>query len=109
MLTLIDKLNDCLIQYFKSNGVSLFFEGSCLHNDMHTETIEFSVYSDKKPIKDFLINLFNQIGFDVVSHNFKFNSKNHILTISIKFEFIRFDITKDEMYELLAVLKLKGY
>lgn len=104
MFTLIDQLNDCLIQYFKSNGVSLYFEGSCLHNDMHTETIEFSVYSDKKPIKDFLINLFNQIGFDVISHNFKFNGETHILATIIKF-----DITKDEMYELLAVLKLKGY
>lgn len=104
MLTLIDQLTDCLIQYFKSNGVILYFESSCLHNDMHTETIEFSVYSDKILIRDFLIDLFNQIGFDVASHKFKFNGETNIFATTIKF-----DINKDEMYELLAVLKLKGY
>lgn len=109
MLTLINQLTDCLIQYFKNNGVSLYFEGSCLHNDIYTETIEFSVYSDKILIRDFLIDLFNQIGFDLVSHNFKFNPEDPISIILIKFELIRFDINKDEMYELLAVLKLKGY
>ncbi len=104
MHTLIDQFNDCLIPYFKSNGIFLFFEESLLHDDLCTETIEFSAYSDQKPIRDFLIDLFKQIGFDLVSHNFKFSGETYILATTFKF-----DITKDEMYELLAVLKLKGY
>ena len=55
-------------------------------------------------VKIFLIDLFKQIGFDLVSHNFKFSGETYILPTTFKF-----DITKDEMLELLAVLKLKGY
>ena len=104
MHTLIDQFNNCLIPYFKSNDVFLFFQGSLLHDDLCTETIEFDAYSNRKPIRDFLIDLFKQIGFDLVSHNFKFSGETYILPTTFKFA-----ITKDEMYELIALLKLKGY
>ena len=100
----LDEFNDCLLKYSMDNGFDLYFGQSCLHNDLYTESIEFSVYSNKKPIKDNLIILFNQIGFDLLSHNVKFYDKTDILLDAFKF-----DITKDEIYELMAILKLKGY
>lgn len=104
MNTLVDDFNDCLIRYSIDNGFELYFEQSCLHNDVCTETIGFTVYGNKKPIKDNVIDLFNQMGFDLLSHNFKFYDETDILADAFKF-----DITKDELYELIAVLKLKGY
>ena len=104
MHTLIDQFNNCLIPYFKSNDVFLFFQGSLLHDDLCTETIEFAAYGNQIRIVNILSDGFRQIGFDLKSHKFIICRESSLTTIIFKF-----DITKNEMLELLAVLKLKGY
>ena len=101
---MIDEFHISLENYLADNGIYLQFNQSCLRNDLLTETVEFAAYGNQIRIVNILSDGFRQIGFDLKSHKFIICRESSLTTIIFKF-----DITKDEMLELLAVLKLKGY
>ena len=104
MHILIDEFHICLENYLADNGIYLQFKQSCFRNDLLTETVEFAAYGNQIRIVNILSDGFRQIGFDLGSHKFIICRESSLTTIIFKL-----DITKDEMLELLAVLKLKGY
>lgn len=104
MHTLIDEFHICLKNYSADNGMYIQFKQSCLRNDLLTETVELAAYGNQIRIIKILCDGFRQIGFDIVSHNFIICRESSLTTVIFEF-----DITKNELYELLAVLKLKGY